>query len=358
MEFTGERFIPDCGLEAEIELEHLQRYLSVQNVVSGKKVLDVASGAGYGSALMAESAAYVCGVDIDLEAVAYSRKHYQRRNLKYLRGSLAALPFASGSFDVVISFETIEHVTEDLHAQFLEEIGRVLAPNGFLIISSPDKHIYSEQADYKNEFHLKEYYRKEFYDFLKRSFTNVRLLDQFQGLAYVMSDSRADSCRVLHREPSLFNGKYLVAVCGQNELPASEELGSVIFDREGIYQKKIDRIVELQGEIVEKNQNIADNWKMIHERDAIIDKNWKEISERNVSVEKMNQELAIKEDLVDAFRESEMAKEATIAGLQKELGEMQRQVSDLSNSLAHIQATKAWKIIQKLYWLKDKIRSV
>jgi len=348
MEFTGERFIPDCGLEAEIELEHLQRYLSVQDIVAGKRVLDVASGAGYGTALLAERADYAFGIDIDLEAVTFARSRYNAANLEYCQSTLAALPFPDDSFDAVVSFETIEHVTDDLHKKFLEEILRVLVPAGFLVISTPDKHIYSELAGYQNEFHLREYYRQEFNDFLKRFFPNVYLLDQLQELAYTLTDNKADFCKVLRRKSSSLTGKYIIALCGCQEIPDPGKIGSVIFDTEDAYQKKIDRIIELQGEIVEKNQNIADVLKMIHDRDAKI----AEIASELTQIKKRL--FAQVEQKREKVAELE-AKEHEIANLQIELNTMREKVDSLSASLSHIYSTKAWWIIQRAYQLKNKI---
>jgi len=348
MEFTGERFIPDCGLGAEIELEHLQRYLSVQDIVAGKRVLDVASGAGYGTALLAERAAWVCGTDIDYETVAFAKNNYKAKNLEYCQGSLVALPFPTASFDVVVSFETIEHIPDNLHKKFLDEVIRVLAPDGFLVISTPDKHIYSELADYKNEFHLKEYYRQEFNDFLRQFFHNVTLLEQFQELAYTLTDSKADCCRVLRRTSSSIPGKYLIAICGRQELPDSAGISSIIFDTEGRYQQKVNRVVELQGEIVEKNGNIADCWSMIHERDDII-KHMKVRQEQN------EQQIAILEEKLADSTVGLAKKDAEIYRLQGQLSESLEKVQTISSSLDHINSTRAWKIIQKIYWLKNKL---
>ncbi len=348
MDFTGERFVPDIGLETEIEAEHLQRYQSVQGVVTGKRVLDIASGAGYGAVLLAENAAHVCGVDIDYEAVNFARDRYKEVNLTYLQASLAALPFASGSFDVVISFETIEHVSADLHNKFLEEILRVLSPDGFLIISTPDKHIYSELTDYKNEFHLKEFYRQEFCDFLKQFFPHVCLLDQLQGVAYIITDNKATSCKVLCRDSSLLHGKYIIAVCGHNDIPESGEIGSVLFDSEGLYRQKIDRVLELQAEIVEKNHNIDRGWEMIYERDAVIEKITAELAQNQAIIAANSKRVSAQ----DASLEN---RGLAITRLEQALKKEQEKISELSESLSHIRSTKAWMIIQKIYRLKNKI---
>ena len=65
MEFTGERYVP--AEDGQIKYEHLHRYALSLNFVSGKRVLDMASGEGYGSALLGSAAASVIGVDIDVE---------------------------------------------------------------------------------------------------------------------------------------------------------------------------------------------------------------------------------------------------------------------------------------------------
>ena len=72
MEFTGERYIPT--LEGEIKYEHLHRYALSLELARGKSVLDLASGEGYGSALLAKVAQSVIGVDIDPDAVKYATK--------------------------------------------------------------------------------------------------------------------------------------------------------------------------------------------------------------------------------------------------------------------------------------------
>ncbi len=133
MKFTGERFIPTE--QGRIRLEHYHRYAVVQDIVAEKDVLDVACGEGYGSSFMADVARSIVGVDISLEAVQYASATYQKSNLSFRQGSATSLDFADATFDVVVSFETIEHLLEQ--AQMLAEIRRVLRPDGVLVISSP-----------------------------------------------------------------------------------------------------------------------------------------------------------------------------------------------------------------------------
>jgi ubiquinone/menaquinone biosynthesis C-methylase UbiE len=171
----GERFLPD-RMSGDIELEHRHRYLLASELTSGKDVLDIACGEGYGSAMLARRARQVTGVDISSAAVEHARLRYARDNLRFVSGSCAAIPLPDRSVDVVVSFETIEHHAE--HEQMLREIRRVLRPNGLLVMSSPDKAEYSDRPGYRNPFHVKELYKEEFRALLGAHFRNLRLMGQ------------------------------------------------------------------------------------------------------------------------------------------------------------------------------------
>ncbi|WP_341884218.1 glycoside hydrolase family 99-like domain-containing protein [Synechococcus sp. UW140] len=174
MEFTGERFTPET--HGNIELEHLHRYLQAAEIASGKVVLDIASGEGYGSAMLAQSAARVIGVDISIDAIKYARHRYLHHNLEFMVGSCAEIPLPEASVDLVVSFETIEH--HDQHQQMLQEVKRVLRPAGILLISSPDKYFYSIEQGYSNPFHVKELYEHEFKQLLRQYFKNTMYFKQ------------------------------------------------------------------------------------------------------------------------------------------------------------------------------------
>ena len=176
--FTGERFVPGSpDAKGEMWYEHWHRYHYVLPLVTGKVVLDAACGEGYGSALMSRRAAKVCGVDISLEAIIHGRGAYaDHTNLELIEASCTELPFEAARFDVVVSFETIEHITGQ--AQFLDEIKRVLKPEGVLILSCPNKAEYSDKRGFTNEFHVRELYRPELDALLAPRFGRIRWLSQ------------------------------------------------------------------------------------------------------------------------------------------------------------------------------------
>ena len=171
---TGERLMTDN--RTQTVPEHLHRYAIACELARGLDVLDVACGEGYGTMLLSKHAASAVGVDIARAAVDHATTKYTSGNLRFLQGSATAIPLATASVDVVVSFETIEHLRE--HDEMITEIRRVLRPGGTLIISSPDKRYYTDTTGYNNPFHLRELYCEEFRSLLGRFFKHTRLLLQ------------------------------------------------------------------------------------------------------------------------------------------------------------------------------------
>jgi ubiquinone/menaquinone biosynthesis C-methylase UbiE len=171
---TGERL--EFYDFSDVTVEHLHRYALANDFVSGKVVLDIASGEGYGSYILSNNALEVIGVDIDIDSIKNAKEKYSKNNLKFIVGSADSIPVESNSIDVVVSFETIEH--HDKHEEMFLEIKRVLKKEGVLIISSPDKKYYSDIPNFKNKFHVKELYFEEFKGLVEKKFKNTKFLFQ------------------------------------------------------------------------------------------------------------------------------------------------------------------------------------
>lgn len=223
MPWTGERYVPEVG--GQVGLEHLHRYIFACQFVSGKDVLDIACGEGYGSAMLARTAAKVIGVDISDEAIEHARKRYLDSRLTFLTGSCAAIPLPDACIDVVVSFETIEHHAQ--HKEMISEIKRVLRPNGLLVISCPEKHEYSDIPGYRNPFHVKELYRHEFEALLGSAFANATYFGQRLAYGSAIFPQYQDASIETHSfkepqtkgEPGLARPQYLLAVASQCPLP-------------------------------------------------------------------------------------------------------------------------------------------
>lgn len=275
LEFTGERFTPECV--REIWYEHWHRYAFALPLVRGKRVLDAACGEGYGSNLLASAAAQVIGVDISPEAVTHARVRYSdKSNLSFCVGDAAALDFPDRSFDVVVSFETLEHLAAQ--QELIAGFARVLTDDGVLLISSPDKANYSDVAGFRNEFHVRELYREELLELLGAQFPQIRLYAQkllFQSAMWSL-DGRGEGSAVTTAsaaramiEPGFdYAPLYYIAACSRQNLPTTLPATSWFGDREesvyshynGEVRKNMSagaRIAELEAEVERLRQTPA-----------------------------------------------------------------------------------------------------
>lgn len=173
--FQGANVI-DAGKLSPYWGEHTARYSFALPYINGKDVLDIACGTGYGLAFLKGSAKSVTGVDVDIIAAQEALSECDEK-ARVLLGDGTNLPFVDESFDVVTSFETLEH----LHARtlFLSELKRVLKPNGLLILSTPNAY-YTKPIDGKptNPFHIFEYKTEELKAELENQFTLQKFIGQ------------------------------------------------------------------------------------------------------------------------------------------------------------------------------------
>jgi len=152
--FDDERLVPEEAVEASLQ-EHLARYRFAREQARGR-ILDVACGTGYGTSMLG-----AVGVDLSMEALRYARRYPAR----YVAADAARLPFGR-VFDTVVSFETIEHVPDP--ERFVAECARVLKPGGRLIVSTPNRELWSPRSKRPvQKHHIREFNRKEFLAVLK-----------------------------------------------------------------------------------------------------------------------------------------------------------------------------------------------
>ena len=268
LEFTGERFTPECV--REIRYEHVHRYVFAREMVGGLNVLDAACGEGYGSALLAETAAAVTGVDLSAEAIAHAEARYRAPNLQFRQADCLSLPFADDSFDCIVSFETLEHLED--HEKLLAGFRRVLRPGGFLLISTPDKAVYTDKMGNRNEFHVAELYRDEFKALLGRHFpashlwgqkllfqSSIWSLDGGQGVSF---HSEGDETVSTASSPQ-HEAVYLLALCAASgeQLPEANAALSLFDDvSQSVYEHyhhEIRKNMQAGGILAERDREIA-----------------------------------------------------------------------------------------------------
>ncbi len=245
LEFTGERFTPECV--REIWYEHFHRYALAARWCGNMRTLDAACGEGYGAALLARSGATVEAVDISTQAIEHARQRYgQIENLEFHVADCTDLPFGDDTFDRIVSFETLEHLSRQ--DELLAEFRRVLKPDGFLVLSSPDKAVYSDGQGTVNEYHVRELYREELEALIARHFPACRLLGQklmFHSAIWSMGPvAHVALDQVCDGEPGQVQGisqpaMYFIALCAQSEAHLPDLDGRLwLFDdrEESVYQ--------------------------------------------------------------------------------------------------------------------------
>lgn len=171
-----ERILEGVCPAAEFRV-HIARYRFLRSFVAGRRVLDAACGTGYGSHYLARvaGAASVTGLDVDAEALRYARLRYTHPALRYLQHDVS-VPFGTEPFDVIASFETIEHVPNP--EAVLAAFAARLAPEGTLVISTPWRHGGKLTDAPLNPHHVREWNLAEFKELLGARFRRVEWYGQ------------------------------------------------------------------------------------------------------------------------------------------------------------------------------------
>ncbi len=280
-EFTGERVIPG-EVDTDLWNEHMARYAFAARLSSWKRILEIACGTGYGTAYIAPEARFIVGLDVSTTATEYAASHFEDSNLRYLTASATALPFRDRTFDLVIAFEVIEHLSD--WPRLLSEAQRVLAPGGQLILSTPNKEYYAESRKHSgpNPYHCHEFTFEEFRDALQATFPHVSIFLQnhADGLVFhPLHSSSATSVQVESSPVDPTTANFFLAVCA-----SVQQMGSPTFvylpTAGNVLREREHHIERLEGEL-----SLKDDW--------------------------LNRLKAEQEKMVELFREQKQALEAS-----------------------------------------------
>jgi SAM-dependent methyltransferase len=257
LEFTGERVVPG-QTGADLWNEHLSRYCFAARLGRGRRVLDIACGAGYGTAELARTAQWAVGLDNSPEAVGAAWRDYDGPNVRFLAADAAALPFRAGSFDLVVAFEAIEHLED--WKPLLEEARRVLAPGGQFAVSTPNRLYYEEtrREAGANPFHVHEFEFAEFEDALRSVFPSVSLFLQNHAAAIVFHGARAEAAspvevQLQRRRLEPEHSHFFLGVCA-----LAPQTGSPVYvylpAASNVLREREHHILKLEGEVARKNE--------------------------------------------------------------------------------------------------------
>jgi SAM-dependent methyltransferase len=261
IEWTGERCVP-WAPDHQVVYEHMHRYNFAASYCAGKRVLDLASGEGYGSAILGNTASEVIGLDIDGPSVEHARVMYGCDTVHFIEGSMIDPDiFTDKSFDVVVCFEALEH-TDD-HDLLLRVIVGALRPEGLVFISTPDRTIYSELHGHHNPFHVHELDREEFRDLLARHFRHAVLLTQEVATGSVMQALDPSQSGELIRvsgddgwKVQLGTPPYLVALASDAPLPPIPSVAALI-DTDMLLMRRSPAVAQLEESLARLDSELA-----------------------------------------------------------------------------------------------------
>ncbi|MGH8589673.1 MAG: glycoside hydrolase family 99-like domain-containing protein [Gammaproteobacteria bacterium] len=361
--WTGERYVPK--IDGDIEMEHLHRYAIARDLAYGKDVLDIACGEGYGSELLATVARKVTGVDISEETVAHAARKYVRPNIAFAVGSCACIPLADANVDLVVSFETIEH--HDRHLEMMQEIRRVLRPAGVLIISSPDKHEYSDVPNYKNEYHVKELYLSEFRDLLAAGFKHVRMLGQRVNFGSLVAPTDGRATRFatysrrnesVRREPGVMKPVYYIALASNAALPqihgglydGTSYLSSQLAGRDGQIASLTQAVADRDGRITSLNEAVAKRERLVAEHERLI-------AEREREIAGLNQAVADRDAHIASLNETVAGRNGRIAHLERKVDKRDAKITRLERAMTQRDG-KVARLIQAVAAREAKLNAM
>jgi len=341
LDFTGERVVPGL-VDAGLFNEHRARYRFAahfaQRFGPRAAILDAGCGAGYGIQEFADAA--VTAFDISGDAIRHVRDHFAGPRVRLLQAACEALPFADGSFDLVVAFEVIEHLR---HWQaMLREASRVLKPSGVLLVSTPNKSYYAESRAEAgpNPFHIREFHYSEFSPALEIIFPHVELWTQnhIEGLGFLPARG--------HQRPGVLdapaehepgNANFFLAACSHFLLETPESFafiplaGNVLRDRE-------HHVALLERELEKKNAWLA----QLESAHASLNRSHQnllaELQEHNSWAARLNEELMRSGDRIIQLQDeigvaSGRFQEHT-AALEQELETRLRWIRDLESQIA------------------------
>jgi SAM-dependent methyltransferase len=211
-------------------------------------------GTGYGTAELAAAAVYAIGIDVSSEATGYARSTYPLPNIRFLRSSATALPFANGSFDLVTAFEVIEHLAD--WRSLLAEACRVLHPDGVFLVSTPNQQYYTDSRGNTgpNPFHAHEFEYGEFQSALAEFFPRVTVLLQnhLEAFAFYQGGEARVQGRMDGVRGTPEDAHFFLAVCSLRNTPPPEGFlfvhqGSNVLREREKHIKSLEKHIESLG---------------------------------------------------------------------------------------------------------------
>ncbi len=339
---------------------HLNRYMIAKPFCENKRILDVASGEGYGSYLLKKwGAKKVIGIDVDEETVKTADSIFASEGVEFQCHTAEKLPFPDYYFDMIVSFETIEHLEHP--ENFLKEVKRTLKPGGIIIISCPNDPYYYPDENESNPFHKKKYSYFEFKELAEKYLGNnvdyflAFAVDGFLNMPISRSTEPSDAsepnmlemlnyvecsdalCVKQERYLNHWNSNYYVGIWGGNEV--RKNINAVIYPRE-TFRELHDEDKELLKQIC--------NWKNKQNfRDA-------ELEQKYHTEILKNERFSAMIELLN--KENEVLRQQYDMACSEKNDDLIKEFSLINGELEGIKRSKGWKILQMLYKIEGIFR--
>ena len=306
IEFTGERVVPG-QTDSDLMNEHLARYCFAEALVGQKRVLDAGCGLAYGSARLARRAQDVFALDNAFDPLRQVRGQYETAGVRFAQGDVTSLPFRSGSFDVVVAFEVIEHIEN--WQGFLTEVERVLKPSGQLIVSTPNRLYYGETRTEPNLFHVHEFDYEEFQSELQKFFPHVTVFLENHSNAITFTPLNVQGVRTILESNSHKpeEAHFFLAACSKQPLFGSPafvylpESGNVLRERE-------HHIDLLDDEIKQKEKWLAETTSELKQLDEEYRREQKLAQQTIAELEQQNEQKTQWAEQLEADYSQELQK--------------------------------------------------
>ncbi|HWE07015.1 MAG TPA: methyltransferase domain-containing protein [Rhizomicrobium sp.] len=367
-EFTGERVIPGL-VDADLFNEHLSRYrFAARFAAPEMAVLDAGCGAGYGSAEF--NARAVAAIDLSPEAVVHAATHYARPGAFFAAASCAALPFRDAAFDLVVSFEVIEHLPD--YRALLSEARRVLKSGGVFLVSTPNRAYYAESRAQAgpNPFHVREFDYAEFTQILAGFFPHVEIWTQNHTDAIVFSP--ASPAPISTKAPALESSAsadpqtahFFLAACSSQPI-ASRPLFAWLPSAANTLRERELHIARLAAELATKdawlNDALARHESLHRAHQELLSElerrsQWAghlnhEIAQRDARIAELQQEAAVRLTWVRDLEDQIARGGAQIETLNAELIERAKWAQSLEAEIESLSHTRWMRLGKKLHAL-------
>ena len=329
------------------------------------------------------------GIDIDMATIDRARATYgDGKRVRFIASSCTGLPLPSASIDVVVSFETIEHLTAADQLGMLIEFARVLTPDGVLVMSSPNRRLYRDARNYVNPYHLQELYREDLGRLLAKRLPAQRW--HHQRLAYwsgIWAEREAESPDVSAVEAWIGDGKevapypvpegmyFIVLAAREPEaLPPVETSVSLFTDAEDSEFKRAEatarEVLRLDGLLKELRQAldrqtghvlhletlVAERERLLGERDTAVQRQTAHIQhletllvereriigERDRALAEANAARESHPEKIEALEKQVISLEVGRTRLESERTRLEAALAAQERAIAYLQSFRGW----------------